>query len=1133
MAEPEPLKPSSVARTGSVQPVEAVRAAEDPGNVLGKFVRVERLGAGGMGEVWKAWDRDLRRWVALKLLKSTSPDEVLRFQREAQAAGKLSHPNIAAIYEVGESGGRPYIAMQFVPGRTLRPAAHGDLAAGVRYVRDAAFAVHHAHQCGIIHRDLKPQNIMVEEGESRRVFVLDFGLAKETAIESSLSASGCVLGTPAYMPPEQAMGQLDRVDARSDVYSLGATLYEVLTGGPPFVEPALYALLQEVVHDDPVAPSRRNRRVPAELETIVLKCMEKDPSRRYATARELGDELGRYLAGEAILAHRASIGYRLWKFAARRRAILIPTAAAVVLGLVLLVWGTATWSARTRRIADGIAAGRQAEERGDLPAARDAYNAALALGEDPAARRALDHVTALLKRRAEAEAAAAQAMEQARRDLEPARYELDNAIRSLSRKGTTFAELSRRAAAARAHAEKAIQRVPTLAPAHELLGRAWQIVGEPAKAEACYRAALASDPAYAPAHHYLAKLLVEEAFQIDTDHADSLRERSSVMAEVLHHFAEAERGGFDDPVERVIAAAMAAYLGRDQATLRVVIREGVARFPNAEELHWLGSHGALAAGAALDRAIELRPAFAFAYLCRGQLRQDKGDLQSAIEDFTAAVAWRPTLSEGYRLRAGIHRELKDYEKARIDGETALRLRPGGVGALAERGALRMATGDLDGAIRDYDDAVAADPESATIRNGRAIARGRKGDVAGERADLEVAVRLKPDEWRFRFNRAICRHKQGDPAGALDDCAMILKGHPGNGNVRLWRARLRWDAGELLSSLEDLDIVLKAEPLNLTARVVRGNVRRQSDDLEGAMVDFNEALRIDPKCVPALSDRGLLFVARGDLRSAIADFDAALALDAKDIPSLVNRGRARLELGDAPGARDDFTRALQCGGPKWEHRGTIEGELRDAQAEVETPWFGFLKAGSRALRRRDHDAARKAFDAGLRIIVGDPAALDAVLGDPAKLKLASGASYNLACYRALAGEREAAVAELHRAIDLGYSNLDHMTKDPDLTSLQESAGWREVVARLKRPTRLGVTLDEKGEITGIEAGSPAERAKLQVGGRVIEIAGHPVSGPGSLAYGVRRQRPGMKATVVVERKGERTPVDVTLDARGEE
>jgi serine/threonine protein kinase len=191
-----------------------------PAARIGKYELVELLGEGGMGQVWKARDTDLGRWVAVKLLKNPEPEERARFRREAETAARLSHPNIAAVYEAGDT----FIAMQLIDGRTLAAMPRGDPRTLALRVRDAALAAHHAHRQGVIHRDIKPANIMIESAGGGRVFVTDFGLARGMTVDSRLSASGVVVGTPAYMSPEQARGA--PLDARTDVYSLGATLYD-------------------------------------------------------------------------------------------------------------------------------------------------------------------------------------------------------------------------------------------------------------------------------------------------------------------------------------------------------------------------------------------------------------------------------------------------------------------------------------------------------------------------------------------------------------------------------------------------------------------------------------------------------------------------------------------------------------------------------------------------------------------------------------------------------------------------------------------------------------------------------------------------------------------------------------------
>ncbi len=300
---------------------------------FGDYVLESLLGKGGFGEVWKAQDPSLARSVALKILRHDDPDELTRFLREAHTAASLIHANIAAVYRVGQFDGKHFIAMQLIDGHTLATFPRNNINGVVRVMRDVCRAVAFAHDKDIIHRDLKPANIMVDR--DGRAYVMDFGLARQLKPGSSLTVSGMMIGTPAYMSPEQAQGR--RADPRSDVYSLGATLYELLTEKPPFQSDDVISLLTRVVAEDPVAPRTRNPRVPRELDTIVLKCLEKDPDRRYATAAALADDLERWLNGEPISAHPPSFVYLLRKRIAKRKWSLLAAA-----GLVAALAVTAT-----------------------------------------------------------------------------------------------------------------------------------------------------------------------------------------------------------------------------------------------------------------------------------------------------------------------------------------------------------------------------------------------------------------------------------------------------------------------------------------------------------------------------------------------------------------------------------------------------------------------------------------------------------------------------------------------------------------------------------------------------------------------------------------------------------------------
>jgi hypothetical protein len=266
----------------SSEPEEVLRAASRPANVFGKYVLVSPLGKGAMGAVYKAWDRGLRRWVAIKVLLATSdPGLVLRFRREAETAAAIQHPNIVPIYDIGESAGRPFLVMKFVEGSTLSGMSLS-LEQACDVTLQAAKGVAFAHERDVVHRDLKPGNVMVDG--SGHIYVMDFGLAKDLYSGAGLTKPGTVMGTPSYMPPEQASGKNGEVDRSSDVYALGAILYELLTGRPPFHDPRVMETIRQVLEDPVRAPSTLRPGIPAGIERFILKALEKDKRNRYPTA---------------------------------------------------------------------------------------------------------------------------------------------------------------------------------------------------------------------------------------------------------------------------------------------------------------------------------------------------------------------------------------------------------------------------------------------------------------------------------------------------------------------------------------------------------------------------------------------------------------------------------------------------------------------------------------------------------------------------------------------------------------------------------------------------------------------------------------------------------------------------------
>jgi eukaryotic-like serine/threonine-protein kinase len=326
---------------------DAVPPGLTPLRSFGDYELLEEIAHGGMGVVYKARQVSLDRLVAVKMILAgefATPEFVQRFRTEAAAAAVLHHPNIVAIHEVGVHAGQHYFSMDFVDGPSLAAlVGHQPLPArrAAQYLKTIAEAIHYAHEQGILHRDLKPSNVLIDANDQPRI--TDFGLAKRLEGETSLTLSGQMVGSPNFMPPEQATAKHGKVGRYSDVYALGGILYHLLTARPPFQADSIEVIVSQVLTAEPVSPRMLNPTVPRDLETICLKCLEKEPSRRYATAQALADELGRFLRGEPILARPASRSEKAWRWCQRKPALATAVGAVILVAAVGFVGILTQW----------------------------------------------------------------------------------------------------------------------------------------------------------------------------------------------------------------------------------------------------------------------------------------------------------------------------------------------------------------------------------------------------------------------------------------------------------------------------------------------------------------------------------------------------------------------------------------------------------------------------------------------------------------------------------------------------------------------------------------------------------------------------------------------------------------------
>ena len=339
----KPLPPHTRARfcplcslRGALELAAEEGAEPEAPQSIGDYDLLEPIGRGGMGVVYRARQRRLNRFVAVKLLAAgafAGEDARRRFESEAAAAARLRHPNIVTVYETGEHGGQPFFSMELVEGGTLADLAREDplpAREAAAMLRTVAKAVQFAHEQGVLHRDLKPSNILLDSLRSPRVS--DFGLARQLDATERFTLTGDVLGSPAYLAPEQARGERDLEGVTSDIYSLGAILYQLLCVRPPFLGDSPQSVLRQVAEAEPIAPRRLNPGVPSDLETICLKCLEKEPSRRYSSARSFAEDLSRFLNHDPVLARPVGAAGRAARWSRRH-----PARAGLVVALAMLL----------------------------------------------------------------------------------------------------------------------------------------------------------------------------------------------------------------------------------------------------------------------------------------------------------------------------------------------------------------------------------------------------------------------------------------------------------------------------------------------------------------------------------------------------------------------------------------------------------------------------------------------------------------------------------------------------------------------------------------------------------------------------------------------------------------------------
>ena len=626
-------------------PEEVAAAQADPKNLLGKYVLLKELGRGGMGVVYKAWESPLKRWVALKVLINTGgQEELIRFRREAQTAASLRHPGIVGIFEVGDIGDQHVIAMEFVDGKSLAgeklPAPKA-----AELLAHVARAVEFAHSRGIIHRDIKPHNIMVDrEGKP---FVMDFGLAKSLEGHSQITMSGTVVGTPSYMAPEQAAGKVALIGKSSDVYSLGAVLYELLTGLPPFKGPNPVETLSRVVNEDVTPPSKLNAAVPPDLETIVLKCLEKERARRYPSAAALAADLERFSGGEGIAARRDHAAAVVARRVRRQWVPLVAvtaTLALAALGAFVLSRGPA----KTEEIRELIQTGDRLADSGDLKGALTKYEAARVLdAENKDVRLRVSDTTQRIQATDTQEfARREEARSKAQAEIDLGKTVLLRANTLFYQPGADFSRMNTLLSEAVDHFSRALQILPANPELLHLRGQARALQQNVPEADKDFSAAIRALKSFSAAYYDRARLYLALAAE---ENSQAWRDKARSDLESYRRSA----GGDREQME--FAEALLAASEHNPAKVLQICDRLIGRQTTNEEVFKLKGD-------------------AFAEMAGKAVGEPRGDLlRQAILSQTEALSRRVNYPEAYLARGNAYFTQGKYAEAVADWEKALAL----------------------------------------------------------------------------------------------------------------------------------------------------------------------------------------------------------------------------------------------------------------------------------------------------------------------------------------------------------------------------------------------------------------------------------------------------------------------------
>lgn len=794
-------------------PPEAIQAARKDDHIYGKFILLEELGRGGMGSVHKAWQKDLKRHVALKfIIHDKGEDEIRRFEREATMAAALSHPNIVQIYETGEERGRHYIAMQYIDGIPLDKTKLS-LNEKLEKTRDVARALDYAHEKGIIHRDIKPANILIER-ETGKPYVMDFGLARTIEWGATITASGAVMGTPAYMSPEQATGE--RLTAGTDIYSLGVVMYELLTGKPPFSGRTSAEILYKTVNNDPISAKTVNNELSRDIDSVCMKAMEKEPDRRYQTAGDFADDIERCLKGEPVKAAPCTIFTRIRKTLQRHRlAAALSAAAAIVIAVAGIV--TLTQMESRKKIES-----ESLEKKNRREAAQPYYSNGLQM---------LDKAEKLF-------------------------YLPDADLAGVKKMGMDGVK----------EFERAIEEDPDFAEAHERVGYIFHvIVGDQQKAVENLSRAIALAPKFSRAYYYRAlsafaqyhtvvgkpAFTLVEGMPVFDEAREENREMTDMKKKAMNDLAiviELNARGEDI----LFAQALLFFRTNEYRKAIEKFTELIAIEPTNADAHFYRGESFLMEGDIkkaredYDLAVKYCPNDVMPHYSRALVDFCLNDYNGCIDETTKALKLDPDRYRVYTLRAKARYWRNENDLSRKDIERSLKLNPSDATAINLRGLLLVEAKKYDDAIGDFNRAIELDSKPAVFYANRASAYLEKNEIELATKDCNRAIDLNgrlPDGFLIRARIFVKQNKFHE---ALHDLDIVLRLSPSHRIARNDRAFVNIALGNFKEAVEDATRAIALNGSLAVAYVNRATAYVRLGDYARAIPDLEKARALNPQ-----------------------------------------------------------------------------------------------------------------------------------------------------------------------------------------------------------------------------------------------------------------------------------------------